>query len=458
MNLHPGVAVAIERLGMDELGVAKAVASGKLTSPQRYESISLVNLRVTGTGTAYRKALDEFVYRPPEQYLTEEFLQRCNGLPVVMDHPPGSKLNSEEYASRVVGSIFLPYVRGDEVWAVAKIHDDGIRDLIEEERLSTSPAVVFRDPSVNEKVELDDGRTLLIEGKPSLLDHLAICERGVWDKGGSPSGVESVIYGDSDMTDEEKAAAAAAEQDKAKADADPTAVAAPPAQADAGGDKMDKLLSMMDSLCGRMDALEARGKEAPKETPVAAATEGEGGGETEEERIKRAAEAAEAEKNDRMKADETAALKARMDALEGKLPADREPEEEEAMVDAQVKADSVMGLFGERAPRPLRGETVLGYRKRMAKQMQQHSKQWKGVDLNVLPKAAFDIAEGQIFADAQVAASAPTSAPGQLRSVQRRDATTGRVTTQFFGDPKAWMGDFSAPKRFVAGIDKHQGR
>jgi hypothetical protein len=36
---------------------------------------------------------------------------------------------------------------------------------------------------------LEDGSVLLIEGKPSLLDHVAICELGVWDKGKDPEGI-----------------------------------------------------------------------------------------------------------------------------------------------------------------------------------------------------------------------------------------------------------------------------
>lgn len=190
--LHPGCCIAIDRLTMDELGVADAMAAGLLTSPQVYENITLFDIRITGTDTAYRKALDEFVYRRPENYLTPEFLRRCNGLSVIMEHPRGAVLNSKEYNDRIVGSVFVPYIKGDEVWAIAKIYDvDAIR-LLSDRQMSTSPSVVFRNPEVNEKINLDDGSTYLIEGKPSLLDHIAICERGVWDKGGPPDGIESI--------------------------------------------------------------------------------------------------------------------------------------------------------------------------------------------------------------------------------------------------------------------------
>jgi hypothetical protein len=48
---------------------------------------------------------------------------------------------------------------------------------------------VFRDTKVNYNIELEDGGNLLVEGKPSFVDHLAICEKGVWDKGGDASGI-----------------------------------------------------------------------------------------------------------------------------------------------------------------------------------------------------------------------------------------------------------------------------
>ena len=39
-------------------------------------------------------------------------------------------------------------------------------------------------------LDLDEGDTLLIEGEPSMLDHVAICERGVWSRGTAERGVE----------------------------------------------------------------------------------------------------------------------------------------------------------------------------------------------------------------------------------------------------------------------------
>jgi hypothetical protein len=85
--------------------------------------------------------------------------------------------------------MFLPYIKGEDVWGIARVYDIEAISMITDEQLSTSPSVVFRDPKVNYNIELEDGSTLLVEGKPSFVDHLAICEKGVWDKGGDASGI-----------------------------------------------------------------------------------------------------------------------------------------------------------------------------------------------------------------------------------------------------------------------------
>ena len=193
--IHPGVQVALDRLTMDELGVARAIAAGTLTSPQKYEHIWLFAIRITGTGVAYRHGRKEFCWRDPAEYLNDEFLARCNGLAVIWEHPEKGLVNGKEFTKRAIGAIMLPYLRPDrpdEVWGIAKIHDEDAAKEMSENRLSTSPAVNFADPTENDRIKLEDGKVMLIEGKPSILDHVAICPAGVWDKGGEPTGVESV--------------------------------------------------------------------------------------------------------------------------------------------------------------------------------------------------------------------------------------------------------------------------
>jgi 8-oxo-dGTP pyrophosphatase MutT (NUDIX family) len=190
LDLHAGVRVALQKLkGMNELEIAEAMRDGELVSPQYIENICLVDMRISGTGFSYRPKLSEWVYRRDTVYLTPEFLQRCNGIPVILEHPSSQILNSDEFAQRVVGTMFLPYIKGDEVWGIARVYDKNAIAMINDGQLSTSPSVIFRDTKVNYTIELEDGDHLLVEGEPSFVDHLAICEKGVWDKGGDASGI-----------------------------------------------------------------------------------------------------------------------------------------------------------------------------------------------------------------------------------------------------------------------------
>jgi len=193
--LHPGVQVALDRFKMDEFGVAQAISDGRLTSPQKYENVWLFAIRITGTGVSYRHAREEYVWRDPSIYINDEFLARCNGLAVIWEHPDKSLLNDKEFSDRVIGSIMLPYIpadKPDEVWGIAKVYDAEAAKIMRDNQMSTSPAVNFADPTENDRVTLENGKVMLIEGKPSLLDHIAICTNGVWDKGGDPTGVESI--------------------------------------------------------------------------------------------------------------------------------------------------------------------------------------------------------------------------------------------------------------------------
>lgn len=182
---------------MNETDIALAMRDGDLPSPTKFANIAFFKVRVTGTGTALRKGdkdagvPDEYVYRNPEFYLNEDFLYRCQGLPLIFDHPAGKVLDSEEFGQRMVGTLSSPFIQGSEVWAIARIYDEDCIAILDHERMSTSPTVVFHDKKTNQVIELSNGSRLLIEGEPSLLDHLAICEVGVWDKGGEPSGIIS---------------------------------------------------------------------------------------------------------------------------------------------------------------------------------------------------------------------------------------------------------------------------
>jgi 8-oxo-dGTP pyrophosphatase MutT (NUDIX family) len=195
LPLHPGIDTAFKvAMAKTETDVAKLISQGILASPQMYANIALLAIRITGTGLAYRSSIGENVWRDPSLYLNEQFLERCNGLMVIMDHPDTQVLTTKEFKNRAVGSIMLPYIKGDEVWGIAKIYDQQAIDEILEGEVSTSPAVVFDQTAGNITLTTENGEPLLIEGVPFLLDHIAIVtkargSKGVWDKGGDAAGV-----------------------------------------------------------------------------------------------------------------------------------------------------------------------------------------------------------------------------------------------------------------------------
>lgn len=183
---------------MTERETAIAIARGKAPSPTRFQNSWLYAMRITGTGVSYRVGLKEFVWRNPESFLTDEFVQRCNGLPVILVHPDSSLLDGNEYANRSIGTILYPYRAlngreddtGDEVWGIARLFDDELVSRLREGNISTSPGVQFLKGDALARAKIN-GENLLIEGEPSLIDHIAIVSEGVWDKGGPPSGIRN---------------------------------------------------------------------------------------------------------------------------------------------------------------------------------------------------------------------------------------------------------------------------
>ena len=425
--MHPACATMLQVFCADtELAIADLIRDGVLKSPQFYVNMWLFDIRVTGTDTSYRSAKRdekgnvirdaEHVYRPPEHYLTDEFLRRCNGLTVVMEHPEKSKLDSVEFHNRVIGSVMVPYIKNEEVWGIAKIYDEAAATIMATEQLSTSPGVLLGEVG-NEKITLDNGDLFLIEGKPSLLDHIAVCWYGVWDKGGEPSGVNSDTKGL--MMTPEEIAAQQARDDAARNDSISKAVAA-------------SLQPFVTEMSSRMDSLEAKTNAPAKPLPVA---------DSEEEKAKK--DAAEKEEQARKDAEDKEAA-AKKDA-EDKEAAAKKDAEAPMYADAQARADSVFIALGERAPAPMERETLLAYRARLASKLQIHSPDFKEIKLNAIADdAILTIAENRIYADAAKAANSPVVAKGSLREI-RKTSAGGHQVSEFVGDSSVWQAPFRAP-------------
>lgn len=412
---------------VNELTVAKAIRDNELASPQQYENIWLFDVRITGTGTSYRSTGDEYVYRPPEDFLSDEFLERCNGLPLIFEHPENAILNTKEFRDRSIGVVFLPYIKGDEVWGIAKVFDDDAAELMKTTHASTSPTVVFRNPESTELIEMDDGKKILIEGKPSYLDHLAICANGVWDKGGDPSGVANQTNEVKDMNEDEKV----------------------PAWADALMKRMDSIEDAKEKARANSEEEEkakAKADEEDKKEEEAKADSEEDAKKKEEDKAKADSEEESKKYADSVKA-ENAKMAESLKAMQAKFDAMTKPmsaSDRDALASAQAKADSVAQMFGDAASQPLHGESPIEYRKRLAEKFKSHSSAFKGVDLAGIHGDAFEAIEARIYADASSAALSPEALPaGRLIAIKSRDQS-GREITRYQGDPDGWMNAFKA--------------
>ncbi|MGP0902093.1 NUDIX hydrolase [Serratia sp. CY76391] len=429
-------------MNLTELELAQRIRDGTASSPMKFSNMWLVNLRITGTGLAYRTGLKEHVWRDPNLYLNDEFLQRCNGLPVIANHPDSAVLTEQDFTERIVGAVMLPYIRDDEVWAVCRIYIRGIVDEIVKGSVSTSPSVVFNKASGN--VEVQDGDTnFLIEGVPFLLDHIALVTEdhgslGVWDKDKIPTGVEVSNKGDIDM-DEKMLESLIA---KVVGDA-------------MGGlnQGLQQVSARMDSLeqgyQARADAEEAEKKEAKEKADAAEQAKADAA--EEEQRKADEAEAQKKADEDKAKADAEAEEQRKADEA---AAAEEKERNDAAMTEAQVKADSAYNAVGKRAPEPFSGEKALDYRKRALISMQKHSPSHADVNIRAIADSAtLSVLEEAIYGAARkTIAEEMNNTQGQLHKRVRSDEA-GRSITEYQGDPNVWLSAFKTPARVLSKIN-----
>jgi hypothetical protein len=291
----------------------------------------------------------------------------------------------------------------------------------------------------------------------------------------APIGVTSETAKDLVMADDDTKTAALEEARK-KADADAKAKKDASEEdfrkaggTDISGEMLDKTLRCLDSISSRMDAWDEEDKKkdaarADRKAKKDAETKAKADAEAKAKVDADAKAKADADEEDKKKADE--AIKAKTDAdndvrkriadVEARLPKQMTDADFASMADAQVAADRVQLMHSKRASRPLDGETLMAYRRRMANDLKEHSPSWKGVDLRtILDEAAFTNIEKVIYADAVEAARNPVDVPGDyLREIVDQDIT-GRKISTFVGRPSAWMSQFATNKRRLAGIRNH---
>ena len=433
--LHQPFAEMLAQQALNETDVAALIADGTLSSPQYFYNMWMFAIRVTGTGVTWRSADQEMTFRNPDDYLTPEFLQRVAGVPLIWLHPEKRTLDSDEFSKRVIGTLTNAWVADKgEVWAVARVYDAEAAEIMATRQLSTSPTVKFSEVAQSITV---DGQPLLVEPSPELLDHVAICEQGVWDKLLNPTGVKSdSIPKEAEKMDEEKIVALinkAIDARLAKADSEAADLKA---KADA-------------EEAAKKEKADAEAKEA-EEAKAKADAEEKAAKEKADAEAKAKADAEEAEKMAKEKADSQ--LLQEIAELRSRIPTELSDEERNEVAEAQVKADSVFSSFGKRAPIPLSGEKPMAYRRRLMIQLQEHSPDYKAVDLSAIADSQLlSTAEKHIYADAQKAASLSVG-PGMLREIKRKDAT-GREISTFEGDPAVTWAPFQSGKRQVTSFN-----
>lgn len=433
--LHQPFAEMLAQQALNETDVAALIADGTLSSPQYFYNMWMFAIRVTGTGVTWRSADQEMTFRNPDDYLTPEFLQRVAGVPLIWLHPEKRTLDSDEFSKRVIGTLTNAWVADKgEVWAVARVYDAEAAEIMATRQLSTSPTVKFSEVAQSIIV---DGQPLLVEPSPELLDHVAICEQGVWDKLLNPTGVKSdSIPKEAEKMDEEKIVALinkAIDARLAKADSEAADLKA---KADA-------------EEAAKKEKADAEAKEA-EEAKAKADAEEKAAKEKADAEAKEKADAEAAEKMAKEKADSQ--LLQEIAELRSRIPTELSDEERNEVAEAQVKADSVFSSFGKRAPIPLSGEKPMAYRRRLMIQLQEHSPDYKAVDLSAIADSQLlSTAEKHIYADAQKAASLSVG-PGMLREIKRKDAT-GREISTFEGDPAVTWAPFQSGKRQVTSFN-----
>jgi hypothetical protein len=459
--------------------VAEGIRDGRYASPQPYGDFWLFDLRITGTGMAYRDGLDEWAFRDPGTWLDDDFLTRCNGLTVTFGHPERAGLNDQEYQDRAIGSIVLPYRKGDEVRGVAKIFNADAADVMQTSHRSTSPGVT--PPKGSEAIVLKDGTKVLAEGLPLILDHLAICEAGVWDKDGPPDGIrldaltrkdQAVADKDLEAVTKERDDAVAKldefeKKDKARKDAADAAAkkdaeeTEKKAAAEAEREKADK---------AKKDAADSKKRDSRKDRH--AKHDGDimdcsrcDSEESEEEKERK-------ERDDKARKDAEAAAKTPVDAERGTELHDskladlearfkRQSEQIDAMhatpsiEDANELAtiwgrwDSLYQMLGEPSKRAYPGEKPRAFLRRCADGVRQYTNSWKNYTFHDSQQQQdFSLVADAIYREALEHSKQPiTDKPGFLREVVTHPH--GKTRTEFFGDHRtAWL-PFMHPTKFA---------
>lgn len=445
-NDEDGESSQTEQHEFTELEIMEAIRDKRLPSPQWFGDVALFAIRVTGTGYALRSS-GEIGFKSPNDYLTQEFMTRCQGLPVIWEHPEELLLDSESFRNQIVGTSVLPYIESDEVWTISRIYDKEAAQLMSQEQLSTSPAVSVS----NSAIKIGN---VLIEGNPVYIDHIAVCQNGVWDKQGEPTGVrlDSITHEDKPMEEESKGEdlrgmiSSLLEEHSARIDA-----------------KFDEVHNRMDEMSGKKaddsakcdEGLDPEEKEEVKEeieeTHHVADAKGDAArcddddddddDKKEEETVKD-----DSARTDSARADSLNEVKAlRRELAEMKKAMAPTYDDREEIAQAIHRADSVFMALGEpNKVTHVPGESSFAFRKRIAAKLSKYSDRFKAVDISkIADKALFAPIEDAIYADSMDYSKAPPIQAGHVHMIEKKMGNLSVWEPSSNSDPHGWMDAFS---------------
>lgn len=160
-------------------------------------------VRITGSGLNFRKLDDTIIVadRSKGEFFNEAFLEHCKTLPIIVEHPTdenGEKdmLHTDTLPKNaIVGNTIDAWIdetNDDEIWGLARIYDKSILDKIKNGIInSTSPGIriFYKETDPDFKTET-----------PYVINHLAFCEKGHWDKDDGRKAIDTSEFSKIDLT------------------------------------------------------------------------------------------------------------------------------------------------------------------------------------------------------------------------------------------------------------------
>ena len=175
----------------------KLISEGGIVSNGEFVYLPL---RLTGTGITERideNGLAYLIDRKLEDFSTQDWMEQYSNIPILLTHPKdddGKTIRADLENGCFVGNTIASFIKDNEIWVIGKLFDKDTFELIVERMeqglpISTSPHFV----SNNKKQEESE---VYLE-VPTKINHLAIVERGFWDK---KSQNASIDIGDGEIT------------------------------------------------------------------------------------------------------------------------------------------------------------------------------------------------------------------------------------------------------------------